>query len=185
MNPSVLGPVRVSYFERNPVRARRCVRPQAWVRPSAAAHLAALDDAPITVRSLLEMVPARLGGFFGSDRRRACRRSAPGSRHHRASARYRRVRRVVGEAPPTPFNARKVRAKAPGAGSLYQGPVRRARAELGKLSPELPELPDPERFLVRFAASKPIVSERIAASVSAIRTCAPFAPAYVPAAHAA
>jgi len=39
------------YVERNPVRARLCARPQDWLWSSAAAHLAAGDDAPGIVRN--------------------------------------------------------------------------------------------------------------------------------------
>jgi len=45
------------YVERNPVRARLCARPQEWAWSSAAAHLAGRDDALVTVRPLLELVP--------------------------------------------------------------------------------------------------------------------------------
>ncbi len=121
------------YVERDPVRARLCVRPQDWPWSSAAAHLAAPDDSLVTTAI---GNGARLGGFLGRGRRRACRRSAAGSRQHRTSARNRCVRRVVGAAPPVPFEARKARAKAPRARSLYRRPARRSRAELGKLSPE-------------------------------------------------
>jgi len=53
------------YVERNPVRARLCARLQDWPWSSAAAHLAAGDDALVTVRPLLELVPdweAFIGG---------------------------------------------------------------------------------------------------------------------------
>jgi putative transposase len=45
------------YVERNPVRARLCARPQDWPWSIAAAHLAGGDDALVTVRLLLELVP--------------------------------------------------------------------------------------------------------------------------------
>jgi len=53
------------YVERNPVRARLCARPQDWRWSSAAAHLARRDDALVTVRPLLELIPdwdAFIGG---------------------------------------------------------------------------------------------------------------------------
>jgi putative transposase len=53
------------YVERNPVRARLCVRPQEWPWSSATAHLAGGDDALVTVRPRLELVPdweAFIGG---------------------------------------------------------------------------------------------------------------------------
>lgn len=43
------------YVERNSVPARLCARPQAWAWSSAATHLAARDDALVTVRPLLEL----------------------------------------------------------------------------------------------------------------------------------
>ena len=45
------------YVERNPVRARLCARAQDWAWSSAAAHLARHDDALVTVRPLLDLVP--------------------------------------------------------------------------------------------------------------------------------
>jgi hypothetical protein len=54
------------YVERNPVRARLCARPQDWPWSSAAAHLKASDDALVSVRPLLELVP-NWAAFIGED----------------------------------------------------------------------------------------------------------------------
>jgi len=54
------------YVERNPVRARLRARPQDWPWSSAAAHLAASDDALVSVRPLLELVP-NWAAFIGED----------------------------------------------------------------------------------------------------------------------
>jgi putative transposase len=55
------------YVERNPVRARLCARPQDWPWSSAAAHLAGGDDALVTVRPLLELVPGWETFIGGAD----------------------------------------------------------------------------------------------------------------------
>lgn len=41
--------------ERNPVRARRCARPEDWPWSSARAHLAGADNALVSVRPLLAL----------------------------------------------------------------------------------------------------------------------------------
>ena len=45
------------YVERNPTRARLCARAQDWAWSSAAAHLAGGNDALVTVRPLLDLIP--------------------------------------------------------------------------------------------------------------------------------
>ena len=45
------------YVERNPVPSRLCARPHEWPWSSAMAHLAGGNDALVTMRPLLELVP--------------------------------------------------------------------------------------------------------------------------------
>ncbi len=54
------------YVERNPVRARLCACPQDWPWSSAAAHLAGSDDALVSVRPLLELIP-NWAAFIGEE----------------------------------------------------------------------------------------------------------------------
>jgi putative transposase len=47
----------VRYVSLNPVRARLVARPEDWKWSSVRAHLAAVDDAIVTVRPVLERIP--------------------------------------------------------------------------------------------------------------------------------
>ena len=117
------------YVERNPVRARLCARPQEWPWSSAVAHLAGGDDALVTVRPLLELVPGWEAFIGGADDERLDERLTR-SRQYRLVTGFGCLRRLPGATPRPRPEAEETGAQDTSAGSRYGRPVRRGGTEL-------------------------------------------------------